>query len=140
MDGLEIAHRRLHNQHRAGAPLPEPAAVVSHFGAMQAQEYAVAKWSIGQRVSGVNDDDIQQALDDGIILRTHALRPTWHFVAARDIAWIQALTGPRVHSFNAHYYRLHGLNHETAAKTKAALSAALTGGNHLTRKELGVVL
>jgi hypothetical protein len=105
MDGLEIAHRRLHGQHLSGAPLADPAAVVGHLGAVQAQEYAIAKWSVGQRTAGFDDAAVQRAIDEGAILRTHALRPTWLFVAAADIVWLQALTGPRVHAFNAYYNR-----------------------------------
>lgn len=137
---MEIAHRRLHNQHLSSAPLADPVAVVAHFGAMQAQEYAVAKWSVAQRTSGFDDSALQRAVDEGAILRTHALRPTWHFVAAADIAWIQALTGPRVHAFNAYYYRHHGLDDELAAKTNSVIAEELRGGNYLTRKELADVL
>ncbi len=137
MDGLEIAHRRLHNQHLSAAPLADPVAVVRHFGAMQAQEYAVAKWSVAQRTSGCDDAAMQRAVDEGAILRTHALRPTWHFIAAVDIAWIQALTGPRVHVFNAYYNRQHGLDDGLAAKATVVITEALRGGNHHTRRELG---
>jgi hypothetical protein len=140
MDGLEIAHRRLHNQHLSVAPLTDPVAVVRHFGAMQAQEYAVAKWSVAQRTSGFDDAAMQRAVDEGAILRTHALRPTWHFVAAVDIAWIQALTGPRVHAVNAYYYRRHGLDADLIAKTNNLFTEMLRGGNHLTRKELAEAL
>lgn len=140
MDGLEIAYRRLHGQHLSGPPLPDPVAVVRHFGAMQAQEYAIAKWSVGQRTEGFDDAAIQRLVDRGAIVRTHALRPTWHFVAAADLGWIQALTGPRVHVFNGYYYRQHGLDDELAAKTSAVLADALRGGNHLTRTELADVL
>jgi hypothetical protein len=90
MDRLEIVHRRLHNQHLSAAPLPDPVSVVRHFGAVQAQEYAVAKWSDAQRTSGFDDVAMQRAVDDGVILRTHVLRPTWLFVAAAAIGWIQA--------------------------------------------------
>jgi hypothetical protein len=86
MDGLEIAYRRLHNQGLSGPPLADPVAVVRHLGAVQAQEYAIAKWSVGQRTAGVHDHDVQAAIDSGALIRTHALRPTWHFVAAEDVA------------------------------------------------------
>ena len=140
MDGLEIAHRRLHAQHLSGSPLVDPVAVVGHFGAMQAQEFAVAKWAVGQRTMGYDDAAIQRLVDEGAILRTHALRPTWHFVTAADIGWIQALTGPRVHAFNGYMYRQHGLDDEAFGRTNKAIVGALRGGNHLTRKELGGVL
>jgi Winged helix DNA-binding domain len=140
MDGQEIAHRRLHGQRLSAAPAVRPEAVVAHLGAVQAQEYALAKWSIGQRTSGCDDAAVQQAIDEGRILRTHALRPTWHFVAATDILWLQALTGPRVHAGNGPYYRMHGLDLEQVARTNKAITEVLRGGNHLTRKELADAL
>ena len=108
MDRLEVAHRRLHNQHLSGPPLPDPAAVVRHLGASQAQEYAMAKWSLGQRSAGADDAAVQAALDAGTILRTHVLRPTWHFVAPEDIRWMLALTGPRVRQMSRYYERQVG--------------------------------
>jgi hypothetical protein len=140
MDGLEIARRRLRNQCLSGPRPDDPVAVVAHLGAMQAQEYAVAKWSVGQRTTGCDDAAVQRAVDSGAILRTHALRPTWHFVAAADLGWIQALAGPRVHRFNGSYYRTHGMDDELAARTTKVITQALRGGNHLTRKELAHAL
>jgi len=140
VDGREIAHRRLHNQHLSGPPLADPVAVVRHLGAVQAQEYAPAKWGLAQRTSGFDDAAIQRLVDTGAILRTHALRPTWHFIAATDIGWIQALTGPRVHAFNAYYNRQHGLDDESFRRTNGIIVDALRGGNHLTRPELAAVL
>lgn len=140
MDGAEIARHRLQNQHLTGTPLADPVAVVSHMGAVQAQEYAIARWSVGQRTRGVDDAGVQRLIDDGAIVRTHALRPTWHFVAAADLRWIQAVTGPRVHAFNAYYYRQLGIDSDLAAKAADIMMAALAGGTHLTRKELGAAL
>jgi hypothetical protein len=110
VDGKEVARRRLHSQRLAGPPLADPVAVVRHFGAIQAQEYAVARWAVGQRCSGADDTALRRAVDEGAIVRLHALRPTWHFVAAEDVGWIQALTAPRVHTMNAFYYRQHGMD------------------------------
>jgi winged helix DNA-binding protein len=140
MDGLEIAHRRLRAQHLVGPPRADPVDLVRHFGAMQAQEHAYARWSVAQRCAGVDDAAVQKLVDDGAILRTHALRPTWHFVAAEDLGWIQRLTGPRVHRFNGPVYRATGVDDEVAARGRAVIASALRGGNHLTRKELGAAL
>ena len=107
---------------------------------MQAQEYSYALWGLAQRTSGAGAADLRKLVDDGVILRTHALRPTWHFVAAEDLGWIQELTGPRVHALNAYYYRQIGLDADTAARTKRLITGALRGGNHLTRTELASVL
>jgi hypothetical protein len=141
MEGLEIAHRRLHNQLLAGERPTDPVAVVRHFGGVQAQEFAVAKWAVAQRTSPAADAvTMQRLVDDGAILRTHALRPTWHFVAPADIGWVQALTAPRVHAVSAYYYRQLGIDDELTARTNKVIVAALRGGNHLTRKELSEAL
>jgi hypothetical protein len=140
MDVGEIVRMRLRNQRLVGAGTAEPPEVVAWFGAMQAQEYALARWSVGQRAPGLDDATVRRAVDEGRILRTHALRPTWHFIAAADLRWIQALTGPRVHAFNAYYNRMHGLDAAMVERTNAVIVDALRGGNHLTRKELSAVL
>jgi hypothetical protein len=141
MDGLEIAQRRLHNQLLAGERPVDPVAVVRHFGCVQAQEFAVAKWAVAQRTApSVDSAAMQRLVDEGAILRTHALRPTWHFVAAADIGWIQSLTAPRVHAFSGYYYRQLGVDDELTARTSKVIVGALRGGNHLTREELGAAL
>ncbi|HEX6180013.1 MAG TPA: crosslink repair DNA glycosylase YcaQ family protein, partial [Chitinophagaceae bacterium] len=71
---------------------------------MQAQEYAMSKWAIGLRIPSLKDADVERAFNEGAILRTHVLRPTWHFVTPEDIRWMLALTAPRVHAFSAYYY------------------------------------
>jgi hypothetical protein len=139
VDEEEILRRRLRQQRLRGPVTPDPVELVRRFGAMQSQEYAVAKWSVGRR-TGTDEASVQAALDEGRLLRTHALRPTWHFVAGVDLGWIQALTGPRVQVFNAHYNKVHGLDDEVAAKTNRVITQALTGGNHLTRPELAAAL
>src|SRR6185295_7213357 len=68
----EIARLRLRRQHLTGTPLPTPEAVVGWMGAVQAQEFGVAKWSIAQRSRGrVTSADLDRALAEGRILRTH---------------------------------------------------------------------
>jgi hypothetical protein len=139
MDALEVAHRRLANQHLSGPPLPDPQAVVRHLGAVQAQEYAMARWSLAQRSTG-DDAAVQRAVDDGRVLRTHALRPTWHFLAPEDLRWVQALTAPRVRVLNRYYERQSGIDDDEAARAVAAMTRALRGANHLTRTELAAAL
>jgi Winged helix DNA-binding domain len=136
----DIAGRRLLSHGLAGAPFTSIAAVVEWLGAVQSQEYAVAKWSVGQRATGISDAAMDRALADATILRTHVLRPTWHFVAAADLRWLLALSAPRVHALNAYYYRKLGLDGGVFAKSNALLARALSGGNQLTRKELAAVL
>src|SRR6266700_3992959 len=96
MINLDIAHQRLHNQHITRRTLEKPQALVEWLGAVQAQDFAAAKWALGLRLQGMTDDDIEQAFTDGAILRTHVMRPTWHFVSPADIRWLLAFTAPRV--------------------------------------------
>lgn len=140
MDPLDIAYRRLRNQRLAGNPLASPEEVVRWLGCVQSQDYGPAKWSLGERSRGAVDADIDRAMAEGAILRTHMLRPTWHFVLPEDIRWMQALTAPRVHAQNAYYYRQTGLDDGLRARCNRLLQDALRGGNQLTRKELEGVL
>lgn len=140
MNPFAVAYRRLHNQRLEGEPLGSPVDVVRWLGAVQAQDYGPAKWSLGERARGAVDADIDRAMAEGAILRTHMLRPTWHFVLPEDIRWMQALTAPRVHAQNAYYYRQTGLDDGLRARCNRLLESALRGGNHLTRRELEGVL
>lgn len=140
MTELQIARRRLRNQHLLGAPFARPEEVVRWFGAVQAQEYPGATWGIAQRADGLTQAAIDQAFAQGALLRTHAMRPTWHFVAPADIRWLLMLTSPRVHAANATYYRKLELDDGILARGAGAIADALRGGKHLTRDELAAAL
>src|SRR5713101_5545905 len=140
MTNLDIAHQRLHNQLITRRTFEKPGDVVKWLGAVQAQDYAAAKWTVGLRLQGATDDDIKQAFTVGAILRTHLMRPTWHFVSPADIRWLLALTAPRVNAANAHWYRRLELDDTVFMRSNAVLAKALQGGKHLTRPELVSVL
>jgi hypothetical protein len=113
--------------------------IVSALGAVQAQDYAGSKWAIAQRTTGLTDAAIEREITDGRILRTHLLRPTWHFVAQADIRWMLALTGPRISASLDHFDRRLGLDAAAFRKTNALIARALEGGHHLTRGDLAKV-
>lgn len=136
----EIARRRMRNSQLTGTGFTSPEEAVGRHLAMQAQDYGPAKWSIGQRSKGLTDEDLDEALAVGSIIRTHVLRPTWHFVARDDLRWLLALSGPRVQQGNAGRYRELGLDARTLARGEKAIVSALEGGNRLTRKEIAAVL
>jgi len=81
----DVARLRLGSQHLTGGGLHKPSDVVRKLGAIQAQDYAGAKWAVAQRTRSATDAAVEQELIDGAIIRTHVLRPTWHFVAPADI-------------------------------------------------------
>lgn len=140
MTGLEVARLRLHNQRISGTTFKRAEEVVHRLAAVQAQDYAGAKWAVGLRLLAATDRDLDLAFADGAILRTHLLRPTWHFVTPADIRWLLALTAARVHATNASWYRRLELDEATRRQSRAVLAKALRDGNHLSRNELGEVL
>ena len=137
---LDILQQRLHNQLLSQTKFTQPSQVVAWLGAVQSQDYAGAKWALAQRTNGLTDAVIEQAFARGEILRTHVLRPTWHFVTPVDIRWMLALTAPRVRAAMAYMNRQLGLDTAIFEKSNAALTKALQGNKQLTRSELGQIL
>lgn len=119
-----------------GPLVNDPVEVVESHVAMQSQDFGPAMWSIGQRLNGFVEADVERKVSDGAILRTHVMRPTWHFVSRADLRWLMALTGPRVQQGLASRYRRLGLDPKTRSKGERVIAKALEGGNHLTRAEL----
>ena len=137
----ELLTQRLHCQKLTNTDLKTPADVVRWLGAVQAQDFPAAKWALSMRVrGGLQDLDVEQAFNDGAILRTHMMRPTWHFVSPADIRWMLKLTAPRVHAASAYYYRQAGLDAKVIGRSCAMLQKALDGGAFLTRTELATHL
>lgn len=113
---------------------------MSWLCAVQSQDFGPAKWSVAQRASGVTDAEFDRAFDDGRVLRTHVLRPTWHFVHPADICWMLEVTGPRVQALNGHMYRQLELDAKELTRCSALIAAALRGRNFLTRKAIKALL
>jgi hypothetical protein len=134
-----LIRRRLANQRLLRSSFRDPVDVVAWLGAMQSQDFAGAKWAIGLRAA-VTEEEVDRACDAGTIVRTHILRQTWHFVARDDIRWLLALSGPRVNTVNAHYYRKMELDERTFTRSRNVLERALRDDTHLTRPELGAAL
>ena len=145
----DITRRRMVNQQVSAAGFMRPESLVAWLGCVQAQDFAAAKWAVGSRLKGGagghlkggseepwTDAGIQQAFNEGKILRTHILRPTWHFVAPADIRWMLALTAPRIKAFCAGMHRQLELDQAVFKRCNATLQKALAGGGQLTRKEL----
>src|SRR4051794_30567103 len=138
MNLRDLVRLRLRNQllSRTGPRRPED--VVAWMGAVQAQEYAFAKWGVGLRLrDGTTDADVERACDAGRILRTHVMRPTWHFVTPADIGWLQKLAGAKVQRLSTPYNQRLGLDTATLVRGTAAIERALRDGHYLTRAELG---
>jgi hypothetical protein len=115
--------------------------VVAWLGAVQAQEYGPAKWGLALRSpGGTTDAAVERAIDRGRILRTHLLRPTWHFVTPADIRWMLELTAPQVHRRMSTYDRQLGLDAGVMNRGVGVIERALGDHGFLTRRELGAEL
>lgn len=139
MTSKDILRLRLTHQHLAGPALTDPLALVRWMGCVQAQDFAGAKWGIGIRVPGTTEASVDALFQSGRLLRTHVLRPTWHFVLPEDIRWMLRLTAPRVRAFAKGMYRSLGIGERDLLRSKHVLTKALAA-NTLTRTEVGVAL
>ena len=139
-DGASLLAQRLARQLLTGAPFADPAAAVSWLGAVQSQLFAGAAWAVSQRCEGVTETDFRASFDSGAIIRTHLLRPTWHFVAPQDLRWMLALSAPQVHATSAFYYRKGGLDDELFRRSADVIADALQDEEYLTRIELAEAL
>ncbi|OGO26337.1 MAG: hypothetical protein A2136_01970 [Chloroflexi bacterium RBG_16_54_11] len=131
-----IARMRLFCQQLSGTRFSSPAEIVTWMGAMQAQDYPMAKWAIGARLPASTDVEIESAIDRAEIIRTHLLRPTWHFVAAEDVYWLLDLTASHVKTAQSGRERDLELTDKVFAKSNSVIEKALSAGRHLTRDEL----
>ena len=140
MNPVEISRRRLRNLQLTEPTQFAPEGVVRELVAMQSQDFGPAKWSIAQRCRDLSGVQVQEAIADGRILRTHVLRPTWHFVSREDIRWLLKLTAPRIAKGIAPRLRELGLDARTLTRCQKLISTALEGGRHLTREEVALEL
>lgn len=131
-----IAERRLANQRLIGPGYRSIADAVSALLAVQSQDYPAAKWALAQRIPGATDAAFDAALASGAILRTHVMRPTWHFVLPKDIRWLQELTRHRVHALSVPYHKRMELTARHLLKMHDVIARALEGGKATTRPEL----
>src|SRR5258708_28888274 len=140
LTNLDIAHRRLDHQNISEPELYKPYDVVNELGAVQAQDYLGALWALGLRIQNSTDAVIERAFAEGTILRTHVLRPTWHFVTPADIRWMLELTAPRVKAKIVHMNRRLGLDSAVLLRANTVIANALEGGRQRTRAELSAAL
>lgn len=134
-----LLQQRLLHQQLASPAFDTPQAVVQYLGAVQAQDYDMSKWAVGQRVQNCHAAIVEAAINEGHIIRTHVLRPTWHLVSPEDLRWMLALTAPYIKKRNVHYEKKLELDDAFFRKSNQLICKALAG-KHLTRNEIKAVL
>jgi hypothetical protein len=134
---LDIARWRLRSQCLVSPHATSAGEVVRSLLAVQAENPSQAAWAVAARTQHPQPADLTGLLDDGTVLRTHVLRPTWHFVRAEDIGWLLDLTGPRIRQVTGQQLRTtHDLDERSVAKALDAITQALATRGHLTRAQL----
>lgn len=136
MNVPELLYMRLQNQLLGSHELKEPQDIVSWMGAMQSQTFDLARWAIGIRLQSKSVEDVNEALNTGKIIRTHILRPTWHFVSADDFYWMFDLSNPRLKSACRSSCKIHKADESLIYKCIPVVEKALLGGKHLIKQEI----
>jgi hypothetical protein len=133
---LDIARWRLRSQHLVAPHLDSATDVVGSLLAVQAENPSQSAWAVAVRTTTPDAADLANQLDSGAVIRTHVLRPTWHYVAAHDVAWLIELTAPRVRKSTLLQLRTaHGLDEQATERLSTAVLDALDS-TRLTRAEL----
>ena len=125
----DLARWRLRTQHLVAPHATDARAVVTHHLAVQAEMPAQSAWAVACRTADPDPADLAGLLASGAVIRTHVLRPTWHYVAAEDLGWLVEVTAPRVRTTYAK--AIDGLDAHADA-----LLAALTDDAPLDRPAL----
>jgi DNA glycosylase AlkZ-like len=133
----DIARWRLRSQ-RLVRPLA--ASVVDAVGnllAVQAENPSQSAWAVASRTDDPSGRDLKAALGDGRVIRTHVLRPTWHYVLAKDIGWLLELTAPRVRQTTVKQLEaVHGLEGRRLDRATSAVIEVLGEHPDLTRGQI----
>jgi hypothetical protein len=136
MDAVDIAWWRMNNLGLTGTTTGSPLDTLHWLGAVQSQDYRPATWSLAHRSDGVDHAHIDQLFDVGQILRTHVLRPTWHFVHRDDIRLLLQVTGPRVKIASQSRYKSNKVDQDLLDRCNQHIITLLAGQNHRTRNEI----
>jgi len=136
MNRADLVSQRLQNQRLSAPEFPKPVDVVRWFGAVQSQDFEAAKWALALRMRSATNAAIEEDFNRGTILRTHVMRPTWHFVAREDIRWLLDLTAARVNLRCGSGYRMFELDDAVFKRSRKVFERALKDGKHLSRAEL----
>lgn len=140
MTSLQISRQRFLNQHVHGDQFKTANGLVHWMGVIQAQDYAMSKYAIGVRLKNYTDEIVEDAINKGEIIRTHVLRPTWHFVAAEDARWMLELTAKNLNKALSSNNKRLELDEKIFNKANNIIEKLLRDGKHLTRKEIMVAL
>ncbi|GAA3512260.1 winged helix DNA-binding domain-containing protein [Aeromicrobium panaciterrae] len=131
---------RLHAQGLDAPRFDTAVDVVRHLGCVQSQLHDMGLWAVARRTYGLTKADLDAAFARGDFLRTHVLRPTWHFVDPSDLHWLLAVTAPRISKILMSGLNTIGLSRDQLGRGAEVIVDALADGVARTRAELGEAL
>ncbi len=138
MDNDEITRLRLANQCISQPSPMRPEGLVSYLGAVQAQAYRDALWAVGLRCKKATQSDVEDAIAERKIIRTWAMRGTWHLVPPKEVKWMLSLYHEDASIPSRQ--RKNGLTRPLLKKGMELVSDAFKHERQLTYKDLGRVL
>jgi hypothetical protein len=136
LDFSEIARYRLRNQQISDSGFKTVQELVAWMGAIQAQDVSMAKWAIGIRLPESTEKRIDSAIDIGEVIRTHLLRPTWHFVSCNDIYWMLELSANQIKASMKSRDKELELSEVVYKKSYSVLEKAFSTIKNLSREDL----
>lgn len=92
---MNLVAIRLLNQQLCAPQFTTPAEVVSHMGAIQAQDYRMMRWAVTMRTKKPSAEAFGKAFDSGQIIRAHLMRGTWQLISADNYRWMHHLLAPK---------------------------------------------
>lgn len=137
---LDVARWRLHTQHLS-APAPDATSVVERLLCIQAENVSQTAWAVATRTANPAAADLAALVDSGKVVRTHVLRPTWHYARVEDIGWLLELTAPRVRKTTGQGLTVAGgLDQEQIDRVSEVVLATLAATTDRTRDEIAAAL
>ena len=127
---------RLHTHQLITPKFEQGKDLISYMGALQAQDYKMSKWAIGCRLKSGKSSEINAAIDNGEIIRTHVLRPTWHFVSPNNLKWMLNLSAQKIIASSASRDKLFNVPQALYCKCNDAIGKILEGNKCLTKQEI----
>jgi hypothetical protein len=116
--------------HRAGTVVEAVARVV----ALQGQDVRANRLAVRVRSHGLTHQDVDDAIGNGDVVRTWAMRGTLHMLAAGDLKWVLGEVGAYFRDRQAPRRRRLGLDDAACERGVAQLESVLT--EPLTRAEI----
>ena len=133
---------RLLNQQLVSPQFKTPEEVVSHMGAIQAQDYRMVRWAVEMRTKSPSHEAFRRAYDGGRIIRTHLLRCTWQLVSAEDYRWMMELCAPKALSVMKGWMHSNGIDiaAEESGRIRDIILPEISGRSDMTSDDIEAIL